>query len=461
MPTYLTIDDLRLASCCEKFKPSVVDPPAGRTRIEVLNHTRSPEQVRQILGATDQLLIILGVQTPGRYLSARPGTLQEVTRLLKPFRFRKVLTGPVASAGTQRLGGADAVLPDPKQFDQIRPVEVASYDQLQPYALDGAEVVTQIPRLSARIAEIETGRGCPRSPGCSFCTEPLKNPLQWREAEHIIQEVQTLMNFGVRAFRLGKQSCIFSYQNGQPSQIERLLAGLAALKPAVLHIDNANPAMVTEKRTELFVKYLTPGSTAAMGVESFDPEVAKLNNLNCTEEVVFEAVRVINKIGGYRTETGCHALLPGINILLGLRGESLQTLERNLSALKRLLDEGLLVRRINIRQVVPYPGTALSKAGGRYWLCKNHRYYAGWVRKVREEIDFPMLQRLFPTGTVLRGLYSEVHDGNVTFLRQLASYPIVVGVKGRLALGRVYDVRITGHMLRSLTGEVIGEAACV
>ena len=99
------------------------------------------------------------------------------------------------------------------------------------------------------------------------------------------------MGFGAKAFRLGKQSCIYSYEGGDPQKLETLLSGLAALAPTVLHIDNANPMMIDERRTELFVKYLTPGSTAAMGIESFDPEVTKANNLNCPYDMAFETIR--------------------------------------------------------------------------------------------------------------------------------------------------------------------------
>ena len=328
-----------------------------------------------------------------------------------------------------------------------------SYDQLQPYAVKGCGIIRQIPQ--ARIVEIETGRGCTRSVGCSFCTEPVKNTLQWRRAEDIIEEVRTCMRLGVSAFRLGKQCCIFSYEGGDAAKIERLLSGLAELKPEVLHVDNANPAMVTEERVKLFVKYLTAGSTAAMGVESFDPEVAKLNNLNCTKEMAFEAVRTINRFGSERGENGCPAFLPGINILLGLEGESKETLDKNFAALKQLLDDGLLVRRINIRQVVPFPGTRLYEVTGDKFLRKNRRYYGAWTDKVRHEIDLPMLRRVFPKGTILRRLRSEVHHGEVTFLRQVGSYPIIVGVHERLPLGEFFEVRITDHMLRSLTGEVL------
>ena len=452
-PTYLTIDDLRLIRYVEHVPRVVIDPPVGRTHIEVLNHTRSPEAIRRVLGDTDQLILVVGVQTPGKYLSARPGTLLEVNKLLASFKLRKILTGPVLSGGTQYRGGFRPQLPQAEDFDELRPFDFESYDELQPYALRGAHLIGQMPRLANRIVEIETGRGCPRGEGCSFCTEPIKHAVQWRRSDHVIEEVKTLMSLGARAFRLGKQSCIYSYEGGDPEKIEALVSGLASLGPEVLQLDNANPAMVNERRTELFVKYLTPGSTAAMGIESFDPEVAKANNLNATYDMAFEAIRTINRIGGFRGDNGCHALLPGINILLGLAGETPETLDRNLAALQRILDEGLLIRRINIRRVVPFPGTRLYEQVGQKMLKKHRRHYTGWTHRVRKQIDMPMLERLFPQSTVLKGLCSEVHNGTTTFMRQIGSYPILVAVHERLPLNEIFDVRVTGYMRRSLTGE--------
>ena len=452
-PTYLTIDDLRWIRYLEHVPDAIIDPPVGRTHIEALNHTHSPEEIHWILQNTGQLVIIAGVQTPGKYLSARPGTLREANKLLTSFDLRKVLTGPVLTAGTQVRGGVRPRLAQAEDYEQLRPFAFESYDELQPFALRGARLIGQMPNMRNRIVEIETGRGCPREEGCSFCTEPLKHTVEWREAEHIVEEVRTLTDLGVRAFRLGKQSCIYSYESGDPARMETLLSSLSVLEPAVLHLDNANPAMVDQRRTELFVKYLTPGSTAAMGIESFDPEVTQANNLNCTFETAFEAIRTINRIGGFRGDNGCHTLLPGINILLGLAAETPETLDRNFAALKQILDEGLLVRRINIRQVVPFPGTALYEQAGQTSLWKNRRHYRAWIDKVRREIDVPMLERLFPLGTVLKDLCSEVHNGNTTFMRQIGSYPILVAVPQRLALGERFDVRITGYMRRSLTAE--------
>ena len=477
-PTYLTIDDIRLVRYVECVPEVVIDPLHGRTHLEVLNHTRSYEEIRRVLENTDELVIIVGVQTPGKYLSARPGTLHEVEKLLRSFEeggqrtedrglmaedgavlrspssvLRKVLTGPVLTGGTQARGGARPQVADAEYFDELRPLAFDTYDQLQPLALKGASFIGQMPRLATRIVEIETGRGCPRERGCSFCTEPIKNKVHWRRPELVVEEVKALMGFGAKAFRLGKQSCIYSYEGGDHQKLEAMLSGLAAMRPTVLHIDNANPQMIDERRTELFVKYLTPGSTAAMGIESFDPRVTAANNLNCSYDMAFEAIRTVNRIGGFRGENGCHALLPGINILLGLAAETPETLDKNFAALKQIMDEGLLIRRINIRRVVPFPGTPLFQQVGRRFLRKNMRYYVDWIEKVRQEIDIPMLQRLFPVGTVLKDLCSEVHNGHMTFLRQIGSYPIVVGIHERLPLNEFIDARITGYQRRSLIAE--------
>jgi len=279
-PAYLSIDDVRLANWKGRIRAATVDPPTGKTRIDLLNTTGTVEQTAEVLKQSDQLIVILGVQTPGKYLSAVPGTPAEVTKLLRRFKFRKVLAGPVVSCGTQLRGGARAEQADGTSFDELRDVDFDSYEELQPIALKGARILGQLPAKANRVVEIETGRGCPRLEGCSFCTEPVKNPLQWRNAPEIIEEVDSFMQLGAQAFRLGKQSCIFSYEGGDIGKLEQMLSGLAGLRPEVLHIDNVNPCMVNEERTKLFVKYLTPGSTAAMGIESFDPKVARLNNLN-------------------------------------------------------------------------------------------------------------------------------------------------------------------------------------
>ena len=113
------------------------------------------------------------------------------------------------------------------------------------------------------------------------------------------------------------------------------------------------------------------------------------------------------------------------------------------------------MRRINIRQVTLFPGTYLFDTAGNKFLKKNKKHYWSFRNKIRQEIDFPMLKNLVPEGTILKGVRTEIYDGKTTFARQLGTYPLIVGIKGRLPLNKFYDVKITSHMLRSLTGEIV------
>jgi radical SAM superfamily enzyme with C-terminal helix-hairpin-helix motif len=149
--------------------------------------------------------------------------------------------------------------------------------------------------------------------------------------------------------------------------------------------------------------------------------------------------------------------LPGLNLIFGLNGETKETFYHNYSWLKKILDKGLLLRRINIRQLSVYPGTEIAATVGNKFIKKNRKYYWSWRKKIREDIDMPMLKRLLPPNTILRDVRTELYEGNNTFGRQFGTYPIVIGIKGRFPLNRYYGVRVTGHLLRSITAGIIQE----
>ena len=92
--------------------------------------------------------------------------------------------------------------------------------------------------------------------------------------------------------------------------------------------------------------------------------------------------------------------------------------------------------------------------GGNKFLKKNKKHYWSWRNDIRQHIDSPMLERVTPKGIIMKECYAEMYDGKTTFCRQFGTYPLIVGVKGRLPLKKFYDLKITGHMLRSITGEV-------
>ncbi|MDP3916919.1 MAG: radical SAM protein, partial [Nanoarchaeota archaeon] len=289
---------------------------------------------------------------------------------------------------------------------------------------------------------------------CSFCTEPLKAKVEWRNQKDIHNEIKAFYDLGERNFRLGKQACFFSYKGINATEIEKLLNPISKLKLNCLHIDNVIPSLVDEDKTKLVVKYCTEGNVAAFGVESFDVDVVKQNKLNTSPDTAIKAIKIINKIGGKRGPNGMHYFLPGINLVYGLKGESKKTGDINFEYLKKILDEKLLLRRINIRQVTPLPGTAMWDVGTKF-LKKNKSNYWKWRNKIRKEIDFEMLKMLVPKGTIMKNVWMEVHDGKHSFGRQMGSYPLIVGVNDKLELKKHYDVEIVDHMLRSVVGKVL------
>lgn len=217
-----------------------------------------------------------------------------------------------------------------------------------------------------------------------------------------------------------------------------------------ISVDNANPAVIAhypeeaEEVVGILAECCTSGNVLALGLESADPAVGRANNLNSTADDVLEAVRLINRVGGERGETGLPRILPGLNIICGLDGETAKTYEDNLALLRMIRDEGLLLRRINIRQVI----------GSRrpFDVRVGEKRFRKFKESVREEIDRPMLERMVPAGTVLRRVYTEIHNGNITFGRQPGSYPLLVGIPYRTELGRSLDVYVTGWGFRSVTG---------
>ncbi|MFP4400369.1 MAG: radical SAM protein [Candidatus Woesearchaeota archaeon] len=447
---YLTIDDVRLWKKYDSVIPET--KISQKTDISVYNLSKNYNEASKIIENSDEIIVISGAHTSGKYLSAIPGSVSEVKRYLSDVKARIHIAGPESTEfGSSFHGGKKRTKIEDDFFDSVFKIE-NDYDKLRDFAILGAEVASQA--FTPFIAELETAHGCTRSPGCSFCLEPMKNCLAFRKQDDIIKEAKILRKY-TSFFRLGKQSCFFSYMGGKLSEIEKLLKSLSDLKPNVLHIDNANPSMVNEERTKLITRYCTSGNVAAFGAETFDPEVIKKNNLNSDPDTVRKAVEIINNCGKEKGENGMPLFLPGINILFGLIGESKKTFDYDFSALKEILDSDLLLRRINIRQVILFEGTQLSKEAGTKFLKKNKKYYWKWRNKIRQEIDFPILEKMLPLGSVLKDVYMEIYDGKHTFGRQFGTYPLIIGVSKRVETRKFYNVKVIKHNLRSIEVEIV------
>jgi radical SAM superfamily enzyme with C-terminal helix-hairpin-helix motif len=421
----------------------------------------------------DLLATIRNVAVPGKYLRGMPASDKELERIGGRFHGTKVVSlgidpskAPEGVKDTFDYISANDLdaglfeLATTKEFVDRR----RTAREWNSWLVRGAEVCTKHPDHGGQlIAEVQMYRGCVRyiSGGCRFCVEPLLGDVLFRNPEDVLSEVIELSKVGERNFRLGAQSCVYSYMSDETGKSETprpnvdaisgLLRGIRqAVHPEVLHLDNANPAVIAEHPvearaiTKAIAENCTSGNVLAFGLESADPKVAKANNLNATAEQTLDAIRLVNEVGSRRGATGLPLVLPGINFICGLDGETKETYRLNLEFLKRVLDEGLMLRRINIRQVIPsrqdFPGVT------------SKREFSEFKRMVREKIDSPMLDMLVPDGTVLRSVYAELREGGSTFGRQVGTYPLLINMPYPVAIGTRTDVAVTGRGFRSVTG---------
>ncbi len=423
----------------------------------------------------DLLVLIAGCLVPGRYLRGMPVSDREIETIVEKFERTKVLGGPLVRFGFHRKRFE-------KMFDHLarKDLDACAFDFLSSgsfsdrdrqldewakWAVAGAEVTKMHPDFpQPLIAELDMSRGCARylTGGCSFCIEPQYGRPLCRDPEDVIEEIAELSRNGVTNFRLGGQACFFCYNaegigdtetpEPNPAVIEKLLKGILKASPnlRVLHTDNADPAVIAahpEKSREvlkLIAKHCTSGNVLSLGMESADPNVIEENNLNARPDEVLQAIEIVNSIGAKRGPTGLPRVLPGINVIAGLKGETEGTFGINLGFLKGVLDSGNLLRRINVRQVL--------EVRGKFPVRKHYREFREFKERVREEVDRPMLQRVVPEKTVLRDVYLELKKGKTTFGRQIGSYPILVGLSYALELNHFVDVKVVDHGFRSVTG---------
>ena len=422
------------------------------------------------------LAITGGATVPGKYLRGMPLSLKEIAEVATAFRGDVLLGGPLARFGSGEL----------EKYRQLfahvaaRDAESSLHDFLkcgkwndrdrtlaeeERWARMGAAVITEHPdHPRPLMVELSIYRGCVRhyTGGCAFCTDILYGEPVFREPSGVSSEVKALARQGAVNFRLGGASCLLSYKargigktqtpRPDPDAITALLSGIRTVAPQleVLHADNANPAVIASHPDEsaMALKAIaglcTGGNVLSLGLESADPAVAEKNNLNSTAQQALEAIRMINEAGNRPSATGLPVLLPGLNFIGGLEGETDATYEKNLGFLRKVVSENLMLRRINIRQVLPLRH--------RFGPLRNRGAFLRFKETVRKQIDHPMLVKLVPVGAVLRDVFPEVQIGKLTFCRQAGTYPLLVAAPGLDPGGPANDVAVIGHGDRSVTG---------
>jgi len=439
---------------------------------------QDPGQIRR-MDETDLVVMIAGMTVPGKYLGGTPATWQEIRQIGSSLCHSETLLGGPILFGAGRQGGhiaekidsfgfVDNLIGSPagalaRWLNGKSPEASFLYTDEDPWMERGAGIIRQHPSYPHVICEVETARGCSReiSGGCSFCTEPFYGKPEYRSHRGIINEFLALSSAGAEHFRLGRQPDILTWQAGsgefpapRPDNLRSLFSSIRESVPDLktLHIDNVNPGTIAKhpelslEALSIIVKYHTPGDVAAFGMETADPVVIKENNLKASPEMVIEAIKIVNQVGAERND-GISGLLPGLNFIAGLSGETKKTYEKNRAFLEKILSDGYLIRRVNIRQLMPVFGTRAYSSNTLPVDQKIFQEFKEWTRK---RFDLPMLKKVFPSGTILRSVIIE-QSRDLSFGRQLGSYPILVGIPIELPTRSIIDVIIVSHGMRSVT----------
>ena len=417
----------------------------------------------KILEKADKIIVIAGIAVPGKYLGGNPLSLKELKEIYP--EKEKILVGPITLE-----------VEDLQNYAVIRfPFEHELYERLggvvkdrtrnfvNRFSILGAKVVKQHPDYPYVICEIETYKGCYWG-RCSFCIERI-HKISMRDPNAVIREIKALYDHGVRYFRLGNQTDFFTYMadfrydipKPNPEFMKNFHRAIWENCPGIrtLHLDNVNPKTIAEYPEECreiiktIVIYQTPGNIAAFGLESADERVVRKNSLLATPEEVMFAIELVNRYGRYVGHNGLPCFLPGINFVFGLKGETKETFEKNYEFLMGIIERDLLVRRVNLRQVKIFPFTPMAEVGDKL-VRKHKKYFKKFKEMIRKNFDKIMLEKVVPRGRLLRDLRVEI-KGKISFGRQLATYPLLVGIYGEFDRNTFVDARVVDYGMRSVS----------
>jgi radical SAM superfamily enzyme with C-terminal helix-hairpin-helix motif len=467
-----------------RYAAGVCAEKGFKTGYYTIDQLRKNPAIFSELKRSDCVIVISGVTVPGKYFAGTPATATEIMQIGESLTAPDTFFGGPLNLGYSGGGGHYAEKQCFSSYDHILEGEIGSaldnalsgrepkgklnYEKIDRFSTAGSFIIREHPLFPYVICEMETARGCSRSVtgGCSFCTESVYGEPVFRSMEGIFAEAGALHENGAQHIRVGRQPDILAYgaktkdefPEPKPDIIERLFSGIRRDAPDLhtLHIDNVNPGTIAAHEEEAkealraIVRWHTAGDVAAFGLESADPAVVSANNLKASAEEVMRAIEIVNEVGAVRRD-GIPEILPGINFVTGLLGETADTYRLNLEFLREIVRRGLLVRRVNIRQVMPFEGT---EAYEKNTIGMHGKEFKAFKDDVRRNFDLPMLKRVFPAGTILKEIFIE-ESGKTSFGRQMGSYPILVGIPEEIEEGTVTDAAVTDWGFRSVTALTI------
>lgn len=217
--------------------------------------------------------------------------------------------------------------------------------------------------LELPTARIFTSRGCPFN--CAFCSN-LKNKVVYRSYEDISKEMNLLYTkFRTRLFYVGDENFIINEERAL-----KIIDIFENFKEDACWIFQTRLDVLPERIIDR-LKRCKKLVEINVGIENIDNSVLKLNNKKLTYEQIVMGLKKLKEtekqVMGYW--------------IVGLPGETKETMSKNLEVMKDFLRKKLLYL-MEIGCFVPYPGTDIYKDPGKYNISLiSHKFdnYTGGI----------------------------------------------------------------------------------
>ena len=193
-----------------------------------------------------------------------------------------------------------------------------------------------------------TSRGCPH--GCIFCVgrKMVGARVRYRDPVKVVDELTDLAAYGFHQINLADD--LFTASAGHCLAVcdEILKRGLDVRWTSFARVDTVS--------TEVLKRMRQAGCQAvSFGIETGDPQIMKTIRKGITLEQVVAAVQMCHEAG----------LMPHGSFILGLPGETPETIERTLAFGRRLEAMGV---SYGFHLLAPFPGTRVRDRAGEYGI---------------------------------------------------------------------------------------------
>jgi len=203
-----------------------------------------------------------------------------------------------------------------------------------------------------------TSRGCPHR--CIFCVGRRMNGkgIRYRNPKAVVDELEALSGLGFHQINLADDIFTANPHHCRAVCREILQRGLSPSWTAFARVDSVSQELLKEMKS-------AGCHTVSFGVESADPKILETIRKGISRRQVLQAIQACVDSG----------ITPQVSFILGLPGETPETMRQTIAFGNRLKSMGALH---GFHLLAPFPGTDVRKRAHAYGiriLHNNWRHY--------------------------------------------------------------------------------------